>query len=244
MFNFFYPLPGYIAGAISFLPIEYETVFKILIGFAFILSGTGMYLWLLRHVDTLSALAAGIAYGLAPYHFLNLYVRGDIGELVALAILPWLFFSLESSTVQTSVTAKLRTAILWSFLILSHNGIALVSTPVLFFYGVYVNKKRVRGVLFPMVVALAISSFFWIPALFEQRYLQAARFIGTMYKDHFPSLHQLLWSPWGFGPDVNVAGGLSPQIGPLATAAVVVAVFFIVFAKSLSVRYVHSGLWF
>src|SRR3990167_4221295 len=34
-----------------------------------------------------------------------------------------------------------------------------------------------------------------------------------MYKDHFPPLSYLFYSEWGFGPDVNRQGGLSPQVG-------------------------------
>lgn len=37
-----------------------------------------------------------------------------------------------------------------------------------------------------------------------------------MYQNQFPSVLKYIYSPWGFGPDVNLKDGLSPQIGPFA----------------------------
>ena len=225
--SFFYPLPGYIGSAFHAFGISLQGSFKLLAAAAFLLGPVGFFLWLSRFLPLRSAFTGSIFYGLAPYHFLNLYVRGDIGELLALAILPFVFLFLEKIRENPSNRSVLFGGISYALLILSHNAVSFLFTPVILTYALFratTNTKR-RNACLLLAVGLALSAYFWIPALVESRFTNIDLYLTDFYRQHFPTLGQLFWSPWGFGPDVTAQGGLSPQIGPLHGIVVFLGLF-------------------
>lgn len=215
--NFYYPLPGYLASLLHLLGASYELCFKIIISTAFILSFFTFYLWLKQLFKKDVAIIGALLYGFLPYHFLNLYVRGDIGELVALAIVPLVFYFIDKQKKNVAFGNVIGLVVTYGLLILSHNGISLMFTPVIFIYLLLhsVSKKNILSNSIGLVGGLAISSFFWLPALYEQRYVNGAFFIGDMYKNHFLTFRDMILFRWGFGPDVHSDNGLSPHLGIL-----------------------------
>ncbi len=230
LFIFFYPLPGYLASLLQSAGVSLETCFKLLSLFAFLLAPIGFFTWTRFFLGKKAAFIASLLYGLAPYHFLDLYVRGDIGELLSFVFIPWVFYFLEKNYRKITIENTLLGGVMYAFLILSHNIMALLFS--ILFAGYIILKikhgKTVSlGNVLMLGVGLLLSSFFWIPALLEQRYLNTALFVEDLYKSHFPNLSQLIFSPWGFGSDVNTMGGLSPQIGVIHLAGVILALCFI-----------------
>lgn len=59
---------------------------------SFPLSGFGGYLWLNKSFGRTYGYIGGLFYTFIPYHFLNVYVRGNIGEVLAAAVVPWIFY--------------------------------------------------------------------------------------------------------------------------------------------------------
>ncbi len=237
---FHYPLPGYIGSALHAFGFSYEHSFKLLLGAAFILSSIGFFLWMRTFFSPLTSFASTLFYGLAPYHFLDLYVRGAIGELFAFVFIPFVFFCIEQVKKNRHVFVY-AAGISYAFLILSHNIFSLVVSPVVLLYAFARLKGIKHGFLYTVciiVIGLACSAYFWIPALFEQRFTHSTLFIGTKYKNHFVSLYSLLTSPWGFGPDVNSPGGLSPQIGILPLLA---AIAGIVWGRPKKLLWLYGG---
>ncbi|OGH16050.1 MAG: hypothetical protein A3C30_00660 [Candidatus Levybacteria bacterium RIFCSPHIGHO2_02_FULL_40_18] len=217
VFIFYYPLPGLLSIPIHALGLSFEATFKLIIGMFFGLSFITFFLWAKEFVRREAAFLGALLYGLAPYHFLNLYVRGDIGELVALGIVPLVFLFIKKSIEVKSSGFIILAGISYALLILSHNAVSLMFSPVILLYA-FILSRNLKDVIFgltPIVLGLILSAFFWAPSLIESRYTNRELFIGDMFKDHFPSIQQLTYSPWGFGPDVNKPGGLSPQIGIL-----------------------------
>lgn len=225
VFNFYYPLSGYVGAAFYTLGFNLEDSYKIIAGVAFIFAFITMFLWTKELFDHWTALLTSLLYSLAPYRFLNLYVRGDIAELLSMAIVPLVCLMIDRYCKTQKQRFLLIGGILYALTILSHHGLALLFSPVFLAYGIvralqfHINPLRLTTLF---VIGLGLSSFFWIPALGEQRYTHLALFVGNMYRDHFPTLSQLIYSPWGFGDMVTKAGGLSPQIGPIL---VVLALF-------------------
>jgi uncharacterized membrane protein len=83
-----YPLPYYVLGALGSLA-AYSFV-------CMSLAGWWCYLWLRRRLEAGPALVGGLAYLLMPYYLLHAgYVRGDIGELCAVAAMPLVLHGLE-----------------------------------------------------------------------------------------------------------------------------------------------------
>ncbi len=218
LFIFYYPLPGYIGSLLHATGFTFENSYKIMMGLAFIIAPVGFYYWMAELVPPFAAFFGSVLYGLAPYHFLDLYVRGALPELLSLAIIPWVFFMIEKIYKHPRSLFPIIGGVYYALLILAHNAMSLIFSPLFVLYGFIRsrdNNKAMMTVAGMLAVGLALSAFFWIPALLEQRYTLSTMLIGLKYKDNFPEVTQLIISPWGFGPDVTKSGGLSPQIGPL-----------------------------
>lgn len=218
---FMYPLPSYLGAFLHMLGMGLTDTFKFITGTTFIFANLAMYIFLSEFFkNRLSAFIGALVYSLAPYRFLNMYVRGDIGEEVAFIFVPLVLLALTKILKRGNESHIFWGGIFYALLMLSHNGLALIFSPILmgfFLISFYFSKQRrylYHGFLL-FGLGLLLSAFFWIPALWESRFTQANILIGSMFSEHFPSIYQLLYSPWGFGPDVGKPGGLSPQIGLL-----------------------------
>lgn len=239
---FFYPLPGYLASFVHFVGFSFESSFKLLLGISFVAAFITFYLWARINFNNNTALLGAFLYGLAPYHFLNLYVRGDIGEMLAYVFVPLVFWAIEKIRLTKKLLYVVLGGIFYGLVILSHNGVSLMFSPVFLLYGIIrsVDKFTFVRVGMSFCLGFMISAFFWIPALYEGKYVNAHLFIGHMYQNHFPSLLQLAVSKWGFGPEVGKSGGLSPQIGLLYLSFVVASC--ILWLKSKNERKT-IGVW-
>ncbi|MEK7119213.1 MAG: hypothetical protein AAB889_01700 [Patescibacteria group bacterium] len=213
--DLFAPLAGYLATGLYFFGINLATVFKIIIGAAFIAAPISFYLWS-------NSFTASLLYGLSPYVFLDVFVRGDIGEMLAFVFIPLVLVSMDAIKYQ-SLQHVLSGVIGLTLLILSHNGMSLLFVPIFVVYGfLTVPKRKFPSLALMLAGALGLSAFFWIPALVDQKYINPQLF-SSMYREHFIQLTSLITKPWGFGTDINKPGGLSPQIGILRFILVVVA---------------------
>ncbi len=78
---------------------------------------------------------------------------------------------------------------------------------------------------------LFLSSFFWLPALYESRYINNKVFNLHIYEHNFSSFRNLIYSPWQFGANINEKDGLSAQIGLLHLGFVIVSFFYLIKQK-------------
>lgn len=225
--NFFYPLPGYVASLLHVFGISLEDAFKIIIGVSFILAPFTFYLWASELFRKHIAIIAAILYGFAPYHFLDLYVRGDIGEILSFVFLPLVLLMFEKIVKRPTIVYIFLGAIFYGLFVLSHNIMSLLFTPTILAY-VFLRSRLKKEILVYIALSiffgLSLTSFFWLPAIYESRYINIDTFVGTMFKYHFPTISQLIFSTWGFGPDVRKVEGLSPQIGLLHLLMVLVSI--------------------
>jgi hypothetical protein len=161
-----------------------------------------------------AALLASAAWTLAPFHMVNLYVRGDsLAEFLAMAFYPLTLLSADNLLTTRSRRAWLALAFSTAALILSHNISALIFTP---FLGGYILLRgmigrRGRPDLMPALTAgvagLALSAWFWLPALGESSLAQLGPVLEGYfhYSNHFRSA-DLVQSTLRFDYDV-VDGG-------------------------------------
>ena len=231
LFIFYYPLPYVLGSFLHFIGLNFTVAFKILLGLSFIGAPVTFYLWIKKLFPKNIAFAAALVYGLAPYHFLDLYVRGAIGEMFAFIFIPLVLLSIESSTI-------LLGAIFYGLLLLSHNAFGLLFTGIFILYGFL--SQKIRATLVSIVLGLGLSAFFWLPAMIEQKFTHSALFISNKYLENFPTLIQLFWSPWGFGTEVAKTGALSPQIGPIFILLALASIF--VASKKLRWFFVFSWI--
>ena len=213
---FLYPLPSYFASFFHFLGFSFVDSTKIVFALGFILSGIFAYLWVKEFWGREAGFLAGIFYLFASYRFVDLYVRGAIGENFAFVWPPLIcLFALKLSRKfrwHYLVGGSLSLAAL----ILSHNALSLMFLPLIFGYMAYLvyqsNQKFLYTLYFILytLYGFLLSAFFWFPAFFEGKYtLRSILLTGEFFR--FRSLSEFFWSPWSYGGETQ----LSVQLGIL-----------------------------
>ncbi len=164
--NFLYPGYLYLAEVLHLVKIGFIDSIKIVLGVSLLSSGVFTFLWLRKFFSLLPAWVGGIVYILFPYHLYDMYHRGSVGEVLSLAILPFIMWQVERKSVFFSTLAI-------GYLILSHNTLALLFLPLIICY-LFVRKTALpfslKEISFILLGGLGVSAFFWLPALYELQY--------------------------------------------------------------------------
>ncbi len=212
---FLYPLPSYVASAFHFLGFSLIDSTKIVFGLAFVLSGLTMYFFVQEALDEEAGFVSAVLYLLAPYRFVDLYVRGAIGEHVAFIFPPLICYFLLKLSKKYSYWYVVGGVLSLAGLILSHNAITLMFLPLIFLYILYLSwissskKYFIRNTLYVILLGFGISSFFWVPAFFEGKYTLRDIVTKGGYAMNFVSLRDFLYGPWSYGG----SGQFTVQIG-------------------------------
>ena len=236
LFNFYPPLPYLIGQGIRFLGFSFVDTVKITFALSFIVSGVSMYLLAKEFFPenfnfkgrkiSLGALVSAIFYIWAPYHAVDVYVRGAMNEAWALSFSPLIFWSVYRLIICNKRETRrwiILLALAYSALLTSHNLMVLIFTPVLAGWVLIHLWRKSRWSRLPKIIisgiwALGLAAFFTLPALAENKFTQVRGQLEGYYDytAHFVSLRQLLISRfWGYGPSVwiDAEDGMSFQIG-------------------------------
>lgn len=211
VFNYNYPLANILSLPFSFLKISYQLTFKILALAAIVGGLAGLWWWLdTLKVKSFSAVGLSLAAAASsPFLLSLLYFRGNIGELLAWALLPWLFGHLTNPAVIKSKWLIALFVGLWTAFFLSHNVTVLYASGCLLLY--LLGQQPMMSVLKQRVAILSAgllaSLWFWLPALVEKSAIildNADLSVG--FATHFPTLEQLLTGQQQFG--FSLAGSI------------------------------------
>ncbi len=248
IFTFYAPLAYYIGALFMIFGFPALIATKIMIGIGFTLAGLCMYFLAREFWGEKGGLVSGVLYALAPYHGVNLYVRGAISEMWAYAFVPLAFYGVWKISQARSKTAFLLGSFGVAGVILSHNLTAMMILPFVALLALIlaiVNKKQGRRSLLPiavLVVGLLLSAFYWLPAVTELGLTNVALQAGggSDYKDHFVCLSQLWTSQAGFGGSApGCVDGISLQLGKIHIIILASSlVLSVIFRKKKSVLYV------
>lgn len=200
-FVFYAPLV--FAGSALFAAIAGSAVLglKLWIALASIASGAGAYVLVKSETQrTDAALLAGLVYLACPYRLANIYVRGDIAEYTALAILPWAIWSyrriahalpIEDGVWRAALALALHAALVFSHAISGLWGTMLLGAVCLASTYQLVQRRTFRyvGLLWAaFALSLVASSVYTGPALFQKKYVQ----IAIAKVGYYEPLNQLL----------------------------------------------------
>lgn len=202
LFLYTYPLPYYTGQLIHILGLGLTNTIKFLFIISTVISGFGMYFYAKSHWGKFGALVSSIFYLAVPYRLLNLYIRGSIGENIAMAIIPWLLYSIDKF-IKGDRRYRYLITLLYAVLILSHNASALLFSLFIFFYLLFsISANRFKNFLssiHPFVKSLIITAYFWIPIIAEQKYIYLGNFPLADKNLHFVSLVELIFPANGIG---------------------------------------------
>jgi len=225
---FLYPLPSYFACIFHFGGFSLVNSTKIVFALSFVFSGIFMYLWIREIWGKEAGFLAGLLYMFAPYRFVDLYVRGAIGECSAFVWLPLVLYFVLKLNQKQHWRYLIGASFSLAALILSHNASSLMFLPVIFGYIAYLilnsNKKFLFIIHYSLFIILgfSLSAFFWFPAFFEGKY--TLRDIVTKGNiTGFEPIQRLIWSPWNYG----ITGQFSVQLGVFQWLGVILAPFLI-----------------
>ncbi|MBC7264528.1 MAG: hypothetical protein H5T64_09290 [Chloroflexi bacterium] len=199
-FHYYASLPYYLAAVLKLFGWGYIPAIQATQAVGFLGAALAMYI-LARQLWThqiLAALAA-LAYTYAPFHLVNVYVRGDsLSEFYAFVFYPLILYTLLCCQERPSAGAVGGLALSYAGLVLSHNISALIFSPFAILWGLYLilsapkNRARVlAAMVVGAVLGLGLSAWFWLPALLERGivHLEDMTTGYFHYEGHFRSLN-------------------------------------------------------
>ncbi len=236
LFNYVYPLPNYFASLFHFFGLSFIDAFKLNLIIATVIGSLSSFLYMKKRYGAWNGFMTSVFYTYAPYHFLDIYIRGSVGEVWALALFPFALIAIDSIRKKPTLKHICLGAIAYALIIFSHNILAVMFTIFALFYCLLVlhnakSKPRVAvAFLCSFIIALLVASVFILPALFEQRYVVGLQIFQTTR--NFADLYQLLIPSWGSGfSGGSMSSQMSFQIGAANILVFIIILIIFLFRK-------------
>lgn len=256
LFNFYPPLPYYVGEILHLSGFSFLDSIKILFILGLIFSGLFAYLLGKELWGKYGGFVVGIFYLYAPYHAVDVYVRGALNEFFGLIFLPAVFWAGFKIIKEGKSNYCVFSAIFFGCLLLSHNLIAFFVFPALLLWFIfliwYFKKPFVRIFYFflSLVWGVGMAAFFSFPVIFEQKYVHIdTMFMGYFnYLAHFATVDQLFFSRfWGYGASLwGSEDGMSFAIGQIhwLTGAIAFILFTFLWFKKRKREFFLISLFF
>ena len=135
-YNFYAPLSIYIASLFRFFGFTFVRSIQLAQLTGFVVAAWGMFALVRRWFgNPWAGLLASVAYSTAPFHMVNVYVRGDsLAEFWAMAFYPLVLLTADWLLERPSRKSVAFFALAYAALVLSHNISALIFSPFLLLY--------------------------------------------------------------------------------------------------------------
>lgn len=227
LFNFYAPLPYYIGAAFNTAGVNSINSTKIMYALGILAAAVFMYFIGWEIAGLYGGITGAVLYTYAPYHAVDIYIRGAVGEYYAMAFLPLLslgIIKVFKSQIKSGVSlASLGLA----GILLSHNILGMITLYfmilLMLLTGIYylISKKNLSLIicLISLIgLGLGLSAFFTVPAFMEKEYTKVQELTGggSNFHDHFLFIDQLWNSPWGYGGSApGRSDGMSFKIGKI-----------------------------
>lgn len=176
--NFLYPGFMYLGELVHVLKFGFVDTIKIIFGLSLIASAVFSYLWLAKIFKKVPAFFGSLFFLYNPYHLFDIYRRGSLGEILALGIIPGVLWTIESKN-------PLLYSLGIGFLIISHNTLALLFLPVIFFYTLVSQTKYA---LFN-ALGIGLAAFFWLPAVYDLQYTIFSKVKISAWENYFSDIN-------------------------------------------------------
>lgn len=212
LFHFYAPLSYYVAAILTLSGLDFGPALLATFIALIIAAGLSTYAWAADTFGRRAGIVAATAYVTAPYLLYNVYHRGALAEVLAMALMPAILWAMTRFSRKCTPGFLVLSTLLYAALLLGHNITALVFTPVIGFYAVaqaaQSSRQRVLripysvwGAALALALGLGLSAFFWAPAVLERNSVQTFQLFSPEafdYHFHFITLEEL------FSPPVTV----------------------------------------
>jgi len=231
LFNFYAPLSYYLVEIFHLLGLSLVNALQAAFCLAMLGSGASMYLYVRDVFGETPAIVAAVAYMYAPYQLYDSFFRGILPEVLVMALFPLVMWSFRRLATLEDGRYIVIGALGLAALPLTHTTSALILLPLLVAYVVgllllkgerkltggtvrpvqsRVANHRNCGVALALVLGMALSAFFTLPAVLERQWIQIERGLippNLDYHHHFLSLAEIL-SP----PQPTDTGRMNPAV--------------------------------
>lgn len=231
-FNFYPSFAYYVGEVFHLIGFGYIVSTKLMIVTGFILAALFMYLFSKEFFGKVGGVVASVAFTYSSYHAIDVYVRGAYAEFFAFVFIPLIFWAVFKTAKNLRFRYVIYGALGTTALILSHQLIALMSSPFIAVWLIYLFIKTSNKSKFTLYILLlfalgfCLSAYFWLPAYLEKDFTLVNILTTELanYSIHFVCVHQLWDSPWGYGGSIpGCYDGISFEIGKVQLLGSLVA---------------------
>ena len=164
LYLFYAPLPYYL-GALLYMTGKFSHIVATKWVYVLpLLIGPFFFYWAARQKMTkLAATAATLFFVFFPYRGFDTYIRGGVGEALAMAFLPGLFagiFLFEKNKHYGYIIS-----VFLGLALISHNVSGLMIIALVILYGLVFHFKHLSYWLH-ILLGLGLSAFFWLPSYY------------------------------------------------------------------------------
>ncbi len=233
MFNYYSVFPYYLGMIPRLFGVQLVDTVKILFFLSLFVSGIFTYLLASSFFTPLAALAAAFAYMFAPYHALDIFVRGAMSESWGLALVPGVLYFIFRLSRKPDYSNLLGFSLVTAAFLTSHHLTTIINLPLFIIFStlLFITSKNkisfLKYLIISCLLAFGLSAFFTLPVIFERNLIQQQSMTMDYYtySAHFTTLNQLFINRhWGYGPskfggddDLSFAFGIIQTISLIIT---------------------------
>ena len=158
----------------------------------------GCYRLLRLHVGETEAAFGTLLFMTSNYVVGEVFQRSAYSEFMSVALLPMLLVAMHRVVLHDDRRAGTTLAVLAALMILAHplsfmnSGVALVAYAACVGLKEQVPARRFIGLLPLLALGLALSAFYWLPAVIETKYVLGAEGVPTPLSETFLSIGRYL----------------------------------------------------
>lgn len=233
LFNFVFHFPYILMSVFIYFGFGLSDSLKIITLLSFVLSGIFMYLFTKNFfADETKAFLSTVFYQFFIFRFVDMFVRGSVGEMFVFAFFPLILYGICLSMKKNYLKSFISVATGVALIILSHlaMGAVFVLIAICFMFLFVLGKIKIILLSFFMIVGIGMSAYYWMPALIEHKYTYGSLFAKNLYLAHFVSLTNLFSINLLNDPRLRI-GDVPVQIGLFHILVIIVVVVLLIKGK-------------
>lgn len=217
VFDLYAPFSYWITSLIHLVPgVTIIAALKLSFLFSGILAFIGAYIFLKQLFSKEAALLGASVYSSFLYIALDIFVRGNLGEMWFITLLPWSLYSLYANSKNKTKRNFIVSIFILSAALTVHNLFSLLFLPIAIGFVLLLPNKKINFIA--LLFSLLLSSYFILPFITESSLTYAQQVAtATNYHDHFLCPFQLWQSNWGYGGSAPgcIDDGLGFKLGKI-----------------------------
>lgn len=186
IFNFYPPGTYLLGGLLGVISLNAETAFVVLSALAWIVGTMGVYALARRLLPPSGALLAAMLWAYAPSRLYEVYAHGRLPEMLAAAMIPWIFYGLVEVAQRPAWHGVLLTAFPLAGLVLFHLPMAYITglfvAPAALILPLWAGRhdrdslpRRLIATAGGLLLAVGLTAIFVLPMATELKYVDASR---------------------------------------------------------------------